>query len=67
VRDACLTICDVNILTCLIDSHIYIWRTTGHFIESLEAHAPGCVNAVAWHPTDPCMFASAGDDKRVKM
>jgi WD40 repeat protein len=49
------------------DSAIYIWRTTGHFVESLAAHSPGCVNAVAWSPRDPCLFASAGDDKKVKM
>jgi len=51
----------------LSDSAIYIWRTTGHLVESLPAHAPGCVNAVAWHPKDPCMFASAGDDRKVRM
>jgi len=48
------------------DSRIYIWRSNGILIERLEAH-PGCVNAIAWHPTDPSVFASAGDDSRVKI
>lgn len=55
-------------LTCFIDSRVYIWRRqTGHQVASLDAHAPGPVNAVAWHPTDPAIFASAGDDRRVRM
>lgn len=49
------------------DSRVYIWRTTGQLVEALEAHRPGCVNTVAWHPTEPAMFASAGDDMRVRM
>ncbi|KAF2095849.1 WD40 repeat-like protein [Rhizodiscina lignyota] len=49
------------------DSRIYIWRTNGQLVEALEAHRPGCVNTVAWHPTDPAMFASAGDDAVVRM
>lgn len=48
------------------DSRIYIWRSNGLLIEALDAH-PGCVNSVAWHPTDPSTFASAGDDSRVKI
>ncbi|KAH7396236.1 WD40-repeat-containing domain protein [Pyrenochaeta sp. MPI-SDFR-AT-0127] len=48
------------------DSRIYIWRSNGLPIEALDAH-PGCVNSVAWHPTDPTVFASAGDDARVKI
>ncbi|KAJ4293588.1 hypothetical protein N0V90_008871 [Kalmusia sp. IMI 367209] len=35
-------------------------------VEALDAH-PGCVNAVAWHPTDPKVFASAGDDAKVRI
>ncbi|KIW07434.1 uncharacterized protein PV09_02274 [Verruconis gallopava] len=49
------------------DSKIYIWRTTGHFVEALDAHSPGCVNAVAWHPRNHTLFASAGDDRKVKI
>ncbi|KAF2815690.1 WD40 repeat-like protein [Mytilinidion resinicola] len=49
------------------DSRVYIWRTNGHLVEKLDAHPGGCVNAVAWHPTDPRVFASAGDDKKVRI
>lgn len=50
------------------DSKIYIWhRENGTLIETLESHSPGCVNAVAWNPANPCMFASGGDDRRVRM
>ncbi|KAF2179782.1 WD repeat-containing protein-like protein [Zopfia rhizophila CBS 207.26] len=49
------------------DSRIYIWRTNGLLVEALDAHPNGCVNAVAWHPTDPRVFASAGDDQRVRI
>ncbi|KAF2646639.1 WD repeat-containing protein 26 [Massarina eburnea CBS 473.64] len=48
------------------DSRIYIWRSNGLLVEALDAH-PGCVNAVAWHPTDPRVFASAGDDAKVRI
>ncbi|KAH0288773.1 WD domain-containing protein [Aureobasidium namibiae CBS 147.97] len=50
------------------DSRVYIWRKhTGQLVVALEAHPPGTVNSVAWHPTDPAIFASAGDDRRVRM
>ena len=50
------------------DSYVYIWRRqTGMQVAALEAHAQGTVNAVAWHPTNPAIFASAGDDRRVRM
>jgi WD40 repeat protein len=49
------------------DSRIYIWRTNGQLVEALDAHPDGCVNAVAWNPTDPKVFASAGDDKKVRI
>ncbi|KAI4096564.1 MAG: hypothetical protein L6R37_006941 [Teloschistes peruensis] len=51
------------------DSRIYIWhKTTGNLIESLDGHqTPGCVNVVAWNPAHPCMFASGGDDKKIRM
>jgi len=48
------------------DSKVYIWRTNGHLVEALDAHH-GCVNAVAWHPKDPRVFASAGDDHKVRI
>lgn len=50
------------------DSKVYIWRRqTGDQVAALDAHSPGTVNAVAWHPTNPAVFASAGDDRRVRM
>ncbi|KXL44763.1 MAG: hypothetical protein FE78DRAFT_418955 [Acidomyces sp. 'richmondensis'] len=50
------------------DSRIYIWRRqTGMQVACLEAHAPGTVNAVAWHPIDHDVFASAGDDRKVRI
>ncbi|KAF2208337.1 hypothetical protein CERZMDRAFT_122431 [Cercospora zeae-maydis SCOH1-5] len=50
------------------DSRVYIWRRqTGMLVAALEAHHPGPVNSVAWHPTNPGIFASAGDDRRVRI
>jgi WD40 repeat protein len=52
----------------LADSHVYIWRRpTSVQVAALPAHSPGPVNAVAWHPTNPAIFASAGDDRKVQM
>ncbi|KAJ4145495.1 hypothetical protein LMH87_004344 [Akanthomyces muscarius] len=49
------------------DGNILIWhKNTGAAVERLPGHHPRC-NAVAWNPTDPCMLASGGDDKRVKI
>ena len=41
-------------------------------IESLSSHGLGdkgnaCVNALSWNPQDAGMFASAGDDDKVRM
>ncbi|KAK4565962.1 hypothetical protein LTR86_003811 [Recurvomyces mirabilis] len=50
------------------DSRVLVWRRqTGCLVASLEAHVGGTVNAVAWSPTNHGMFASAGDDRRVRM
>ncbi|THW74114.1 WD domain-containing protein [Aureobasidium pullulans] len=50
------------------DSRVYVWRKhTGQLVVALEAHPPGTVNSVAWHPTNPAIFASAGDDRRVRI
>ncbi|KAF3479462.1 WD domain-containing protein [Arthroderma uncinatum] len=50
------------------DAKIYIWhKENSQLVESLEGHVSGCVNAVAWNPTEPGMFASAGDDRKVRM
>ncbi|KAF2703024.1 WD repeat-containing protein-like protein [Pleomassaria siparia CBS 279.74] len=49
------------------DSRIYIWRMNGQLVETLDGHQEGCVNSVAWHPSNPKTFASAGDDSRIKI
>ena len=56
------------VLTKSPDSKVYIWhKENGTLIETLEGHTKGCVNAVAWNPADSSMFASAGDDRIVRM
>ena len=63
-----LTICQTRRLTTVIDSRVYIWRQqTGLIVAALDAHYPGTVNCVSWHPKDPTIWASAGDDKKVKI
>ena len=58
----------LKVLIRLPDSKVYIWhKENGTLIETLEGHSSGCVNAVAWNPADPCMFASGGDDRKVRM
>ncbi|KAF2220619.1 WD40-repeat-containing domain protein [Elsinoe ampelina] len=50
------------------DSRVVIWRKESAVqVVSLDCHAPGPVNAVAWHPKNYQIFATAGDDRRVKM
>lgn len=52
----------------LIDGYVFIWhKDNGSLIEKLDGHRPGCCNDVSWNPTDPCMFATAGDDMKVRM
>lgn len=49
------------------DGCVSIWhKSSGHPVEKLEAHRPRC-NAVAWSPTDPCLWASGGDDGRIRL
>ena len=51
----------------LADGHVCIWhQATGELLEKLEAHQPRC-NAVSWNPADPCMFATCGDEGKIKM
>ncbi|KAI9676439.1 MAG: hypothetical protein M1817_000596 [Caeruleum heppii] len=50
------------------DSRVYIWhREHGTLLETLSGHKSGCVNAVAWNPHNPRMFATAGDDHKVRI
>lgn len=57
-----------RVLTRLVDSKIYVWhKQNSTLVETLEGHTTGCVNAVAWNPRNPGMFASAGDDRKVRM
>ncbi|KAI9744371.1 MAG: hypothetical protein M1818_001900 [Claussenomyces sp. TS43310] len=50
------------------DGHVFIWhKETGALIERLDAHKPGPCNAVSWNPSNPCMFATAGDDMKVRI
>ncbi|KAL2018354.1 hypothetical protein VTK56DRAFT_957 [Thermocarpiscus australiensis] len=49
------------------DGHVFIWhKTTGTLVHEAEAHHPRC-NAVSWSPTDPCVFATCGDDDRIRI
>lgn len=50
------------------DGQIYIWhRDTGSLVSVLSGHGAGSVNAVAWNWKRPGMFASASDDRTVRI
>ncbi|BCR89816.1 uncharacterized protein ACHE_51014A [Aspergillus chevalieri] len=50
------------------DACVYVWhKENGVLVETLEGHISGCVNAISWNPTNPGMFASAGDDCLVRI
>lgn len=55
------------------DGKIYIWhKENEQLIETLSGHGRGqsgkeCVTTVDWNPRDPGMFASGGDDRKVRM
>ncbi|KAF8860330.1 WD domain-containing protein [Acephala macrosclerotiorum] len=47
--------------------NINIWhKESGTLVEKLQHGKTSC-NAISWSPTDPSMFASAGDDGKVRM
>lgn len=49
------------------DSQVYIWnRHNSALVDVLPGHS-GTVNAIAWNPVDPLMFASASDDHTVRV
>jgi len=55
------------------DGRVYVWhKENQQLIETLQGHGKGqsgkaCVNTVDWNPTDPGMFASGGDDRKIRM
>lgn len=57
----------------VIDGKVYIWhKENSALIETLRGHGRGqggidCVTTVAWNPKDAGMFASGGDDHKVRM
>ena len=51
----------------MVDAMVYVWqRENGNLVETLPGHS-GSINCVAWNPKNPHMFASAGDDRLVRM
>jgi WD repeat-containing protein 26 len=50
------------------DACVYAWdRDSGALLAKLPGHGASSVNAVAWHPVDPHMFASCSDDRTVRI
>lgn len=50
------------------DGKVYVWhRDTGVNVHILEGHGGGSVNAVAWNTKHGGMFASASDDRTVRV
>jgi hypothetical protein len=49
------------------DNYVYVWnRETTDLIEVLAGHT-GFINCVRWNPTHSAMFATASDDKTVRI
>nr|CDP26178.1 Putative WD repeat-containing protein 26 [Podospora anserina S mat+] len=49
------------------DGNVFVWhRTTGQLVHKKMAHSPR-VNSVCWNPRDAGMYATCGDEGRVKM
>lgn len=58
----------LQLILIVLDGKVYIWhRENGQLIKELDGHPGGCCSAVSWNPTNPCMFASCGDDEKVRM
>jgi len=64
----CLGGADENfVLSGSEDSNIYVWhKQNGQLVEKLAGHT-GTVNCVAWNPSNAQMFASAGDDRTIRI
>lgn len=49
------------------DGKLVLWhKNIGTMMFKLNGHKPRS-NSVAWSPTDPCLFASCGDDRVIKI
>jgi WD repeat-containing protein 26 len=49
------------------EGSVFIWhKWTGREVYRLKGHSPR-TNGVWWNPGNPCMFASCGDDGKIKM
>lgn len=49
------------------DGFIFIWhKVTGFMVKKMSGHEPR-TNCAVWNPRDPCMFASCGDDGKIKI
>lgn len=57
-----------HLLILIEEGNVYIYhKEKGSLVEKLDGHKSGCCNGVSWNPTNSCMFASAGDDNKVRM
>lgn len=58
---------EMFVITGSEDGFINIWnKSTAQCIQKLAAHSPRC-NSVSWCPTNPQIFASCGDDGKIKI
>ncbi|PBP21269.1 WD domain-containing protein [Diplocarpon rosae] len=50
------------------EGNVYIYhKESGHLIEKLEGHGKSSCNSVSWNPSNPSMFATVGDDAKVRI
>ncbi|KAI6717301.1 WD domain-containing protein [Diplocarpon mali] len=50
------------------EGNVYIYhKESGHLIEKLEGHGKASCNSVSWNPSNPSMFATVGDDAKVRI
>lgn len=46
----------------ITDDRVFVWDREARHLAILEHSVSGCVSDVSWHPNDPTIFASGGDD-----